>query len=303
VDINARAVRCTRFNAGAAGLDNLEALQGDLYGPVEGRRFDLITANPPFVPAPAQEVGFRDGGPSGEDVQRRIVEGLARHLAPGGLAQMVTELGERDGESLEDRLRAWLGGAPMDIHVLRLRAHSAQAYATGHAEGDDYPAFLDSVASWAGNLRTQGYARVVSVLLTFRWSEAPWFRMDQAQPPLRDAGPELEVILEAERTAGLPEAGPPLDAATVQRAGPVFIQATRTLGAQVPPSLQARLAGRALPLDHALDPMEEDLLGCLDAPVTVASLLSVADRADMPREAVLEAVRSLLRKGLILRRD
>jgi methylase of polypeptide subunit release factors len=173
VDINPRAVSCTAFNARAMGLDNLEAFQGDLYDPLGDRRFDLITANPPFVPAPAQEVGFRDGGFSGEDVQRRIVQGLPRHLAQGGIAQIVTELGERDGEPLEDRLRTWLDGAPMDIHVLRLRVTPAQAYAIGHADGDAYADYLASVGRWASNLKAQGYSRVVSVLMAFQWSSAP----------------------------------------------------------------------------------------------------------------------------------
>jgi hypothetical protein len=29
-------------------------------------------------------LGFRDGGRSGEDIQKRIVAGLPDHLAPGG---------------------------------------------------------------------------------------------------------------------------------------------------------------------------------------------------------------------------
>src|SRR5271163_2633728 len=70
VDINERAARCTRFNAQIPGATNLEVVVGDLFDPFRQERFkerlkdrfDLITANPPFVPSPLNTLGFRDGG-------------------------------------------------------------------------------------------------------------------------------------------------------------------------------------------------------------------------------------------------
>src|SRR3569623_100354 len=140
--------------------------------PDRERLVDLSTAIPPFVPAPEQKVGCRVGGPSGEEVQRRIIEGLPRHLKKGGLAQIVTEFGESDADPLERRLRRWLGDAAIDLHVLRLRTHAAQPSAIGHADGDEPEVFLRSVGAWAANLRAHGYTRVVSVLLAFQWREA-----------------------------------------------------------------------------------------------------------------------------------
>jgi SAM-dependent methyltransferase len=299
VDINPRAVRCTAFNARIAGLDQVEALQGDLYGPVGDRRFGLITANPPFVPAPAQEVGYRDGGPSGEEVQRRIVAGLPGHLAPGGIAQIVTELGERDGEPLERRLRQWLDGAPMAIHVLRLRTHSVQAYALGHADGADQEALLDSVDRWAGNLRRQGYQRVVSVLLAFQWSEPAWCREDEAQPPRREAGEEVAAVFRAERLARDPGLGAKLRAGRIARTGPVALLDASALGAAAAPTAQARLAGQAMPVEHALAPLERDLLGCLERPAAGAELLGAAARAGVAEADALDALTALVAMGLI----
>jgi methylase of polypeptide subunit release factors len=303
VDINPRAVRCTAANARLAGLANLEALQGDLYGPVGERRFGLITANPPFVPAPAQEVGYRDGGPSGEAVLARIVAGLPGHLAADGTAQIVTELGERDGEPLEPRLRDWLGGAPMAIHLLRLGAHSAQAYALGHAGGEDQDAILASAGRWAANLKRQGYQRVVSVLLAFQWSQAPWFREDRAQPPRGDAGAEVEAAFQAERLARDPALRQRLKAGRVARAGPVALLEASALGSAAPPTAQARLAGQAMPVEHPLEPVERDLLGCLEQPVATALFLATAARAGLAEDAVLAALVSLVRKGLVLPLD
>lgn len=299
VDINPRAVHCTAFNARLRGLPNVEALQGDLYAPVAGRRFDLITANPPFVPAPEQKVGFRDGGPSGEDVQRRIIEGLPLHMGPAGLAQLVTEFGESDADPLERRLRRWLADAAIDIHVLRLRTHGAQAYAIGHADGDDPAAFLRSVGAWAANLRAHGYTRVVSVLLTFQWSQAsPWSRVDEARPPTRAAGAELEAIFAAERLARDLTLRARLRGGSVVRTGPVAIFESRALGTDVPPSIRARLFGQSLSVEHALDPLELDVLTHLERPMATEAILGVAAKVNLAEDVVLNALVSLVAKGL-----
>jgi methylase of polypeptide subunit release factors len=300
VDINPRAVLCTAFNAKLKGLSNLKALEGDLYAPVEDRRFDLITANPPFVPAPVQKVGFRDGGPSGEEVQRRIIEGLPRHLAPGGTAQMVTEFGENDDDPLERRLRRWLGPAPIDIHVLRLRTNSAHAYALGHATGEDPTEFLASAGLWAANLKAHGYRRVVSVLLAFQWSKgAPWSRVDEARPPTKSAGAEVEAIFAAERLSGDAALKDRLRTNAVVRVGPVAIFESRVLGAAVATAIQARLFGQAMSVEHSLAPMEVNLLANMDHPVATTTVLALATKARLPEEAVLDSLVSLVRKGFI----
>ncbi len=100
VDINPRAARCARANAQACGVTNLEvAGAGNLYGPAGNDRFDIITANPPFVPSPVDALRFRDGGSSGDECHQRIVAGLPKHLAPG-----------RDGAG-GDRVRRMRRGA------------------------------------------------------------------------------------------------------------------------------------------------------------------------------------------------
>jgi Methyltransferase small domain len=303
VDINPRAVRCAQFNARASGCDYLDVLEGDLYGPIGAERFELITANPPFVPSPVAALGFRDGGRSGEDIQRRIVAGLPAYLAPGGMAQIVTEVGERDGEPLVDRVRAWLGDAPLDIHLTRLRIHPASAYALGHASGDTPEAFLASVEAWADNLRAQGYRRVVSVLLAFQWSDPAfgpsWSRVDDAYPPQRDAGPEIEAAFAAERLSRAPDLNARLAAAWVARAGPVMLREAQVLGSPAQATCQAVLSGQALPVEYGLDVLERDLLTVLDQPVAVAALLKLAAQTGLDAPALYAGLGGLLRKRLI----
>ena len=304
VDLQPRAARCALFNALASGATNIEVAVGDLYEPVSGEQFDLITANPPFVPSPIDALGFRDGGPSGEDVQRRIVEGLPHHLAQGGIAQIVTEIGESDDAPIADRLRRWLGDAPMDIVILRLRTHSAANYAIGHAQGDyDFGGFLDSVRDWAGNLRTHGYSRVVSVLLAFQWSDpacgAPWTRSEEISPPLKNAGNELQAMFAAERTArqaNLPEI---LERSQLRRTGPIGLMEALVLGSDLRSNTQAKLMGKSLSVTQWLAPEEREVLFLLAGPREWSELVELAGKLDLDEQAVFGAVVSLLRRGFI----
>ncbi|CAM9373576.1 unnamed protein product, partial [Chrysoparadoxa australica] len=76
VDISPRAVRFARFNAALNCVgDRLDVREGDLYevlGPEE--RFDVVLANPPFVPCPStvntrgRYDVFASGGTSGESI-------------------------------------------------------------------------------------------------------------------------------------------------------------------------------------------------------------------------------------------
>jgi hypothetical protein len=253
------------------------------------------------VPSPLDSLRFRDGGRSGEDIQKRIVAGLPRHLAPGGRAQIVTELGEREGEPLVNRLRAWLDGAPLDIHILRLGEHTAEKYAVGHAQGEDYGAYLESVDAWAANLRAHAYTRVVSLVISFEWSDPqfgpPWDRVDEAPPPRRDAGAEIDAIFEAERLvrrAGLPEM---FKHSWVERAGPIAVLDAYLLGGAIDAKAKATLLGQALTMEYFLDVAEREILGRLDTPVAVPELIRSLKQFD--EAMVIEALRSLLRQRLV----
>lgn len=304
VDINPRAARCASFNASVSGADNIEVATGDLFEPVgASERFDLITANPPFVSSPVDEMMFRDGGPSGEAVQERIVRGLPRHLAPGGIAQIVTELGEREGEPIVNRVRQWLDGAPLDIHILRLRAYSAGYYAIGHASSEGgYGNYLESVGGWARNLREQGYARVIAVLIAFQWSDpaagAPWDRVDESQPPRREAGAEVEAVFSLERFTRLNRSRAS-DGGRVSRSGPIAVTESRVLGGQVPAAVRATLLGRALTVEYSLDRVEREILLRLEKSPAVSELVGLLEGCGIQKDAIFAALDSLRRRGLV----
>jgi methylase of polypeptide subunit release factors len=303
VDINPRAAYCARFNAQACGVANLEVVVGDLFEAVPGKRFDLITANPPFVPSPLNTLRFRDGGRSGEDIQKRIIAGLPDHLEPGGIAQIVTELGERDGEPLVHRLREWLNGAAMDIHILRLGEHNATQYAIGHAKGNDYQAFLDSADEWASNLRAQGYIRVVSLVISFQWSDTTcglsWERIDESPPPLRAAGEQIHAAFLAEcltRRLDWPQG---LEHNWVRRAGPIALLDARMLGSDLPAKVKATLLGQALRIEHQIDPVEREILNRMEGRIRISDLIAIFHDLSVDEPTVIAALRSLLRLQLI----
>jgi hypothetical protein len=75
VDITVRAAHFGEFNRLLNQLSNSTMMQGNLYGPVNGNRFDRIVAHPPYVPAMEPGAIYADGGEDGELITRAVVQG------------------------------------------------------------------------------------------------------------------------------------------------------------------------------------------------------------------------------------
>ncbi|MGW4163769.1 HemK2/MTQ2 family protein methyltransferase [Streptomyces sp. NPDC004788] len=93
-DISRSAAAAARSNALLHGC-HVRVLTGDLAVPVSGERFDLVTVNPPYVPAAAPDVPARgrrrawDAGPDGRLLLDRICRIAPTLLAPGGVLLLV----------------------------------------------------------------------------------------------------------------------------------------------------------------------------------------------------------------------
>ncbi len=101
VDVSPDAASVARENVRRAGVvHNLAVLEGDLFSALPaGSRFELITANPPYIPS-ADIAGLEadvrdfeprlalDGGADGLDITRRIIAEAPGYLSPGGLLAM-----------------------------------------------------------------------------------------------------------------------------------------------------------------------------------------------------------------------
>ena len=95
VDISGDALEVAARNIADFGLEDRVMLhRGDLFGPIGGRRYDLIISNPPYVDAEGMaglprecraepKLAF-DGGADGLAVVRRILNEAGRHLTPEG---------------------------------------------------------------------------------------------------------------------------------------------------------------------------------------------------------------------------
>jgi release factor glutamine methyltransferase len=94
VDVSRRAVLTIRANASLNRV-RVRALRGDLFGAVAGERFDAIVSNPPYVPAPTDDVPARgharawDAGRDGRALLDRICDHARAYLRPGGLLLLV----------------------------------------------------------------------------------------------------------------------------------------------------------------------------------------------------------------------
>jgi release factor glutamine methyltransferase len=114
-DISPDALAVATDNAHRTGaVHNLRLLQGSLFEPVRGERFDLITANPPYIPAaeiPELPVDVRDfeprlaldGGADGLELVGQIAARAPEHLTPGGLlaVEIAADQGPRTAALLE----------------------------------------------------------------------------------------------------------------------------------------------------------------------------------------------------------
>ena len=126
-DISRDALEVARKNADALGLD-VTLRRGDLFEAVGRERFDVVTANPPYIPRAElpqlqREVRFEpamalSGGDDGLDFYRRIAEGVSRHLTPGGALYLEVGAGQAgDVRALLERCNDGAGtGAIKDLN-------------------------------------------------------------------------------------------------------------------------------------------------------------------------------------------
>jgi release factor glutamine methyltransferase len=120
VDISRPAVACAWLNGRLNGV-RIRARRGDMFVPVATESFDLVIANPPYLPgaAGAQPRGAArawEGGGDGRRLLDRFCAEVPRRLAPGGRVLLVHS-DVCDPEATESQLRA--GG--LDVEVLDRR--------------------------------------------------------------------------------------------------------------------------------------------------------------------------------------
>ena len=108
VDVSRRALATVRVNARLNGV-RVRTRRGELLEAVPGERFDLIAANPPYLPSPAQlptsgAARHTEAGPDGRVFLDRLIVDAPAHLTPGG-ALLITHSSINDERRTLDCMR------------------------------------------------------------------------------------------------------------------------------------------------------------------------------------------------------
>ena len=106
-DINFDACELARKNFEANNIENIEILFGNMFEPIENRKFDVILFNTPYLPTEDDEViddtinyAF-DGGLNGRKVIDLFLNEVGNHLNDGGIVQMIQSSLSGNEETLE----------------------------------------------------------------------------------------------------------------------------------------------------------------------------------------------------------
>jgi ribosomal protein L3 glutamine methyltransferase len=104
-DISEEALAVARLNVARHGLEErVHPLKSNVYERLQGRRYDVIVTNPPYV-GDAEMAGLPQeyrrepalglrGGHDGLDIVRRILAGAHEHLTPDGI--LIVEVGNSE---------------------------------------------------------------------------------------------------------------------------------------------------------------------------------------------------------------
>ncbi len=209
IDITERAVSYAEFNRKLNDRRNLEILKGDLFGPVAGRKFDRIVANPPFEPPLKPDLVFSVGGADGEAILARLFAEAPAYLKPGGRLYCLVLGTDREEESFDQRLVRYMGEAAYECDLLLFprKTMDTEAYATEQILGENADAW--KLQEWKLFYYKLKATKVVfgHAIVQRRDSERPVFRVrrdisltNTVEEPASGLG-EMEWLLDWETRA------------------------------------------------------------------------------------------------------
>jgi methylase of polypeptide subunit release factors len=186
--------------------------RGSLFEPVAGEAVDLIVSNPPFViSSGAQRFEYRDSGLAGDELCRRLVAGLADHLAPDGTAQLLANWMIRGDGDWRWSVGPWIAESGCDGWVVQREVARPAEYVslwlqdTGEALGADVQATQALAGEWLDYFASEGVTGIGMGSITLR-------------KPHRRAARTPDVVFDELTGVGDILTGPEVDAFLARRA-------------------------------------------------------------------------------------
>jgi len=195
-DVNPRALWLTEINAAMNGLTNITCVEGSMFDPVAGEKFDLVVGNLPFVVSPDSDYTFRDSGLPGDDVSRIAVEGAASALNPDGYAHLMCNWMLEPETHWSNRPLAWFSSLECSAWLLYHSNESSRDYAEkwNRALLRDRPdEYLDTVERWVAYHSDIGAVAVANGAIVLHGDDLGTRRIDRmAVPPQGNGGSQVE---------------------------------------------------------------------------------------------------------------
>jgi SAM-dependent methyltransferase len=193
-DINPRALALTRLNAGMNSLENIETRLGSYFEPVRSESFDLILANLPYVISPEKRRRYRTADRASLQTWPKQ---LARHLNPGGFAQLLLNWVHGTDQDWSEPIRCALENSPVDACLIYNGSKRPAAYADLWLKllaRNDPQAAQKTRQKWLRWYRSQHIELLALGALTLRRrADAPgWFTSEEVNRTLESpAGEQL----------------------------------------------------------------------------------------------------------------
>jgi hypothetical protein len=175
-DINQRALNVASFNTALNGLENVEIRAGDLFDPVKGETFDLITMNPPFAISPETRFQFRDGGLGGDGFVQRVVREAPAYLTENGICQFTAEWAHVRGIDWQSRIEGWFHGSGCDVWLICLATRDPDIYALNWISETDKEStdkYTHRWEEWMTYYEQESIDKVGTGIITMRRRTAP----------------------------------------------------------------------------------------------------------------------------------
>ena len=307
-DVNARALRLTRFNAALNDVeDRIDVRDGSFFEPVRDERFDLIATNPPFVisPATGERLVYRDSGLPGDRVVEDIVRAAPGHLTDGGWCQVLANwVIERD-RPWDERLATWLTDE-VDALVVQREVLDPAAYvelwlkdaghhpSTGSVRMEEYHQRYDTWLQWFDEQRIEAVG--------FGWvhlHRTGGGRRELLEWPY-DVEQPIAPAIAAWGAAVHADAGP---SARLRLRPDVRQETLGPVGAEDPETIVLRQQ-TGLRRARTADTVVAGLVGACDGDLTVGQILdALAQILDLDQQATREdylpVVADLVREGFL----